>query len=88
MADAPGIPISGTAAYWARVYYGVTVPLIVLCLATIGIRMRRRINGGLALDDWLILFGIVRCLPLLFPHAYGRAELRSCSAGRSVTYSG
>jgi hypothetical protein len=62
MPDAPpGIPISNAAAYWARVYFGVTVPLIVLCIATTATRVIRKIKGKLWWDDWLILLGFVSC---------------------------
>lgn len=55
------IPITPRAALLARVYIGITVPLLALTLVAFIARVRIRVSPSwrVRLDDWLITFGFV-----------------------------
>ena len=62
--------ISERSAMLSRLYYGLTVPLLILTVATLALRFYLRIRPvyKLGLDDWCVLLGTVRCsVSFVFP---------------------
>jgi hypothetical protein len=63
MADPdPLIPVTERAAYLSRIHMGVTTPLLMLCLVTLGTRLYVRIRPvwKIGVDDVFIVLGLVR----------------------------
>ena len=55
------IPIPERGAYLARLYYGLTIPLLAISIATLAARLyvRSRPAWKVGWDDWSLLIGTV-----------------------------
>lgn len=58
----PPPPISERSVVVSQIFYGVTIPLIVLATATLGYRLSRMKGRTTLWSDICITIGYVRCL--------------------------